>query len=113
VKADGPAAPRATFRWRSGGAGITSTVELFEPGVALGWSGRSVGTRVIHPWRFRPDGNGTLVDTEESMEGWLVSLLKRPMRRVLKQGVSSAIHALKAEAERRQAAQGEHDALEG
>jgi hypothetical protein len=113
VKADGPASTGAVFRWRSGGVRITSTVELFAPPAALGWKGHSIGTRAIHVWRFRPEGEGTLVETEESMEGWLVSLIKGPMRKVLRQGVSSAITALKAEAERRQAAGLEALALEG
>ena len=91
VKADGPATPGSTFRWRSGGVGITSTVELFAPATALGWRGSSIGTRAIHVWRFRPEDEGTLVETEESMEGWLVSLLRGPMRKVLRQGVSSAL----------------------
>jgi hypothetical protein len=106
VKADGPATLGTTFRWRSGGVGITSTVELFAPAESLGWRGRSIGTRAIHVWRFRPDGGGTLVETEESMEGWLVTVLRGPMRKVLGQGVSSALASLKVEAERRQAAAG-------
>jgi hypothetical protein len=104
VAADGPTASGTVFRWRSGGVGITSTVELFAPPAAIGWKGRSIGTRAIHIWRLRPEGEGTLVETEESMEGWLVRLLKGPMRKVLRQGIGSAITALKAEAERRQTA---------
>jgi hypothetical protein len=38
------------------------------------------------------------VETEESFEGWLVSLLRPLMRRVLRRGVDTAIADLKRKA---------------
>ena len=100
VRADGPVQTGTRFRWKSGGTWITSTVETFEPARGIGWRGRAAGTRAIHVWRIAAEADGTRVETEESMEGWLVTLLRRPMRRVLERGISSVLPDLKAEAER-------------
>ena len=106
VEIEGRVSSGATFRWKTGGSRIVSTVELFDPPHAIGWRGRTFGTRAIHAWRLAPEGSGTQVETEESFEGWLVSLLRPLMRRVLRRGVDTAIADLKHEAER-QAARGE------
>jgi uncharacterized membrane protein len=93
----------ATFRWKSAGSRIVSTIELFEPPHAIGWRGRAVGMRAVHIWRFTPAGSATRVETEESFEGWLASALAQMMRRVLRRTVDAAVADLKREAERRQA----------
>ena len=86
---------------KSGGSWITSTIETFEPSQAIGWRGEATGTHAIHVWRLTADGGATRVETEESMDGWLVSLLRGPVRKILRRGVDSALHSLKTEAERR------------
>ena len=87
----------ATFVWKSG-TRITSTVELFDSPRAIGWRGRAIGTRAIHVWHLDPDGTGTLVRTEESMEGPLPRLMPRMVRKMLENGVRETLDALAEEA---------------
>jgi hypothetical protein len=71
INESAPAIARATAR-------IDAAPEIAFRILSIVWRGRAFGTRTIHVWRLAPDGSGTQVDTEESFEGWLVSLL-RPM----------------------------------
>ncbi|MFC5381810.1 SRPBCC family protein [Aquipuribacter nitratireducens] len=88
----------STFRWRSGGVWITSTVVELEEGRAIAWTGRAVGTRAVHTWVLDEVPGGTRVRTEESMSGWLPRLLPGAVRRTLENGVASTLDALAAEA---------------
>jgi uncharacterized protein YndB with AHSA1/START domain len=78
-----PLAIGSIFRCRSGGLNVTSTVQVIEPNHLIAWTGRSLGAQARHIWRFREQQNGTLVTTEESMEGWSVRLLKLFMPKFL------------------------------
>jgi hypothetical protein len=66
----------------------------------IGWSGKAFGSFAIHNWMFTPQGNGTLVTVEESMEGWLVWLLKGTFQTGLDNSLTSWLAALKTEAEK-------------
>jgi uncharacterized protein YndB with AHSA1/START domain len=63
------------FTWKSGGLTIASTIQTLEPNRRISWTGRSLGTRATHTWLLQPHDDGTLVTTEESMQGWLVRLV--------------------------------------
>jgi hypothetical protein len=69
------AAPQVAvpFTWSTGGMTIHSTIRLFAPDRSIGWTGRAFHIHAIHIWTLRPlpDG-GVLVETRESMDGWLV-----------------------------------------
>ena len=58
-----------------------------------------MGTRAIHVWRLEPDGDGTRVVTEESMEGWPVRLLKSFFQETLDKTLDAWLPALKTQAE--------------
>jgi hypothetical protein len=106
MESNAVAAEGLTFRWRAGGASITSTVKLFKPPLALGWTGSAIGTNVIHTWRFSSEGTATRVEMEESMDGWLFSLplLQGRIRTSMQNVVMRTLAELKDEAESRQAA---------
>jgi uncharacterized protein YndB with AHSA1/START domain len=72
-----PVAATSTFEWKSGGLTIRSEVQSFEPTRRISWTGVALGTRAMHTWTFSAEQGGTLVTTDESMTGWLVSLLER------------------------------------
>jgi hypothetical protein len=93
------AAPGLRFSWRAGGGNITSTVESFEPPLAVGWTGRSIGTRAVHIWRLAKEAAGTRVETEEWMEGWFPSLpLFGPQaRKSMRRAVSATVAEFKIE----------------
>ena len=60
-----------------------------------------MGTRAVHDWRFEPSDSGTRVVTEESMEGWPVSLLRGFFEKTLDRSLDAWLTGLKAKAEER------------
>jgi uncharacterized protein YndB with AHSA1/START domain len=90
----------AFFQWTSGGFAITSTLQEVQPKTRIAWTGRAFGTQARHIWMFQPQGDGTLVTTEESMEGWLIRLLKPLMPKSLEKSLDLWLSSLKFIAER-------------
>jgi hypothetical protein len=91
----------AVFQWKSGGLTITSTVQVVEPDQRIGWTGRALGTQAKHIWAFQPQEEGTLVTTEESMDGWLVRVLKIVIPTFLDDSLDVWLQSLKQQAEAR------------
>ena len=91
----------SVFRWKAGPGTITSTLEQVERPREIGWSGWTMGIIAVHVYRLEPLGEGTNVHTEESFDGLIARLFKRPTRRSLQKGIDSALASLKMEAERR------------
>jgi uncharacterized protein YndB with AHSA1/START domain len=96
---DGPLATGSIFQWKSGGLTITSTVQVVEPNRKVGWTGKALGTRASHIWIFKPHNGGTMLATEESMEGWLISILKLIMPKFLEESLDTWLQSLKSKAE--------------
>jgi uncharacterized protein YndB with AHSA1/START domain len=97
----GPLAVNSVFKWRSGGFVVTSTIQEVVPQQRIAWTGRALGSKAMHIWIIKPEKNGTLVNTEESMEGWLISLLKPLMPGFLNKSLDVWLESLKAKAEGR------------
>ena len=95
----GPLAVGSSFQWKSGGLAIASTVLALEPPRRISWSGRSLGTDAVHTWILEARIGGTLVTTEESMAGWLVSLLRLFSPGFLDKSLDAWLHDLKDKAE--------------
>jgi hypothetical protein len=95
----GPIAVGSIFRWKSGGLTITSTLKIVEPQRQIGWTGKGFGTRAVHRWELERLDHGTLLRTEESLEGWLVRLLKGMMGKMLEDSLIDWLAALKAQSE--------------
>lgn len=98
---EGPLAVGSVFRWRAGGVSLTSTLGVVDPPRELSWTGRAMGIRAIHTFRFEPNDGGTLARSEESWAGLLPTLLRGSSRRTLDRGIGSVLRLLKDEAERR------------
>jgi hypothetical protein len=101
MSASGVAATGTTFRWKTGFATISSTVQQVEPPREIGWTGKTFGITAAHVWRLQPRGDGTFVRTEESFEGPLARLLSGTMRKTIGQALDSTLGHLASEAERR------------
>ena len=99
ARLEGPLAGGSVFYWKGGGLDITSTLQVVEPGQKIGWTGKSLGTQARHIWLFSSQKNGTLVSTEESMEGWLPTLLKVIMPNFLEVAINKMLKSLKRRAE--------------
>lgn len=99
AKLEGALKPGSTFRWKSGGTAILSTLQEIEPQHRISWTGQVIGTRAIHTWMLEPQGESVLVRTEESFEGWLVLLTKGMMQRMLDISLQEWLEHLKQRAE--------------
>ncbi len=99
AKLEGPLAVGSIFQWKSGGLTINSTIQVVEPNQQIGWTGKALGTRASHIWILRSHNDGTMLTTEESMEGWLVSILKLIMPKFLESSLDTWLQSLKSKAE--------------
>jgi len=95
----GKLAPGSAFQWTSGGFAVTSTLQEVVPGQRISWTGKAFGSRARHLWTFKLERGGTLVLSEESMEGWLVVLLKPLMPGFLEKALDARLKNLKTKAE--------------
>jgi uncharacterized protein YndB with AHSA1/START domain len=96
---DGALAPGSVFRWTSGGFAVTSTLQEVVPQQCIAWIGEALGTQARHIWTFTSQSGGTLVTTEESMQGWLITILKPVMPNFLDKSLDVWVKALKNRAE--------------
>ena len=99
AKLAGPLATDSIFQWKSGGLTITSTIQIVEPNQQIGWTGKALGTRASHIWMLKGHNDGTMLTTEESMEGWLISILKLIMPKFLEKSLDTWLQSLKSKAE--------------
>jgi uncharacterized protein YndB with AHSA1/START domain len=95
----------STFRWKAGRATIASTIQEVEPPRRIAWTGRTLGIRALHVWWLEECDGVTLVLTEESYEGLVARLFRRPLQRTLERALDNALRHLKSEVERRAARQ--------
>ncbi|MBK1897017.1 SRPBCC family protein [Chryseobacterium paridis] len=89
-----------SFDWKSGGLTICSTLHTTIPNRKIGWSGPAFGAFAIHNWTFVRDSNDTQVIVDESMEGWLVSMMSTKFQTHLEQSLQTWLKDLKTEAEK-------------
>lgn len=100
-KLNGPFKEGSSFDWKTHGLTITSTFHTIDANNMIGWSGPSFGAFAIHNWYFIRQGNRTIVKVEESMEGWLVTLMKNKFQSVNKGSLIYWLDALKTTSEKR------------
>jgi len=98
-KLEGALMAGSVFQWKPGGITIKSTIEVVEPNERIGWTGTAIGTQARHSWTLKPHEDGTLLTTEESMDGWLSKTLKVVMPRFLEESLDTWLQSLKKQAE--------------
>jgi hypothetical protein len=70
----GPLERGTTFTWSSGGTRIQSKIALVDPYKEIAWTGTALNATAVHVWKLeRLPGNKTMVQTEESMSGFLLT----------------------------------------
>jgi uncharacterized protein YndB with AHSA1/START domain len=97
----GPLAAGSVFRWKAGPGTIESTLQRVEPPRLIAWTGKTLGIKAIHFWYLEPRDTSTFVRTEESYEGLVTRLLRRPLQKTLDSALADGLRYLKAEVERR------------
>ena len=89
------------FRWKSGPATITSTLQSVQPPRRIAWSGRAFGLHALHVYVLEARDGGTVVRTEESYDGLMAHLFRGRLQKTLDRNLESVLRHLKVEAERR------------
>jgi uncharacterized protein YndB with AHSA1/START domain len=97
----GDVAVGSVFRWKAGPGTITSTIREVDPPRRIAWTGRTLGIRAVHVWWLEPSDGTTTVLTEESYQGLVARLFRRPLQKALDRALDNALRYLKAEVERR------------
>lgn len=92
----------STFDWKSGGLTIHSTLHMVVAYRKIGWSGPAFGAFAIHNWTLVPEHEYTTVTVDESMEGWLVSMMKTQFQTGLEESLQLWLKDLKIEAEKQE-----------
>lgn len=87
------------FKWKSGGLTIKSILQEIETYKCIAWTGKAIGSKARHIWKFESNEKGTVVTTQESMEGWLVDILKIIMPNFLEKSLTIWLKNLKRKAE--------------
>lgn len=100
VSVASPIMAGSTFRWKAGPGTITSRVEHLDRPRLIAWSGRTLGIRAFHVWHLDVRNATTLVRTEESYDGVVARLLRRPLQKKLDTALADSARYLKVEAER-------------
>jgi len=74
-KIAGPLEAGIPFSWTTGGTRIQSRIALVKPYEQFAWTGKAHWAKAIHVWKLeRLSDDQTLVKTEESMDGFLLTL---------------------------------------
>jgi uncharacterized protein YndB with AHSA1/START domain len=94
-KINGELKPETTFTWKTGGAKINSTLHTVEPSKKFGWTGKTFGLFAIHNWTLTESNGITIVTVDESMEGFLASILKSSFNKNLEKGMLHWLNLLK------------------
>ncbi len=101
VTLGGPVAEGTTFRWKAGSTRLVSTLQLVDRPHALGWTGRTMGIRAIHVWRFASTSSGAVARMEESFDGVVATSFRKRLQRQLDETTIRGLQLLKATAEAR------------
>jgi len=88
------------FTWKTSGSKITSKIHTISSNQMFGWEGKTFGARAIHNWYLEPTKQGTKVRVEESMEGWIINLIKEKMNLKLADDMTYWLGKLKEESEK-------------
>lgn len=99
TKLEGTLAAGTTFRWTAKGLNIVSTLRTVKPHSQIAWTGISLGMFAIHNWTFEVRGETTLVNTEESLSGWLARLMKLLDPNFLEKSLETSLQILKTRSE--------------
>jgi hypothetical protein len=74
AKMIGPLESGTAFTWSSGGTRIQSKIALVDPYKEIAWTGTAMTATAVHVWKLEQlPGNKTVVKTEESMSGFLLT----------------------------------------
>lgn len=99
AKLHGPLEKGTVFTWVAMGMNITSQLQEVVENKIIGWTGKSIGMRAVHIWRFEKKGEKTSIQTEESLSGWFPRLIRIFKPNFLEESLDKSLNTLKIQAE--------------
>jgi len=87
------------FKWKSDGLSYKSKIHTYNRN-AFGWTGTTTGAYAVHNWYFTEENGKTTVKVEESLEGFIIRIMKNSMRKKLLQMMENDLMELKTECEK-------------
>lgn len=60
------------------------------------WTGKTLGIKAIHVWKLTFNDNKTIIHTEESWDGIMVTILRGWMQKTLDESTESGLKHLKS-----------------
>jgi hypothetical protein len=75
-----PLVENSNFKWSADGLNYKSKIHTYNKD-AFGWTGTTIGAYAIHNWFFVEDNGKTVVRVEESLDGFLIKLMKKSMQK--------------------------------
>ena len=101
ARIEGDLAPGTSFTWKAGPGTIRSTLREVDQPHVLGWTGKTMGIPAIHVYRLEQADGHTRVVLEESWDGVLARVLRKPFQKTLEKAVNDGLRSVKTEAEAR------------
>jgi uncharacterized protein YndB with AHSA1/START domain len=87
------------FRWSTLSLAMISTIQDLVPNKRISWTSKGSGMRSTQTWVLTPKEDGTLVVSEQSMQGLLVGLFKDRTKDAVEQAITAWLKSLKRQAE--------------
>lgn len=84
-----------SFQWKSGGVKIVSTIVRVDKYREIIWTGKAIGTQAEHQWAMTEKDGAVVLETKETMKGWLISLMKGMMKKKLDETLVSWLEDMK------------------
>jgi hypothetical protein len=95
----GPINEGTNFKWKSDGLSYNSKIHTYNNN-AFGWTGTTTGAYAVHNWYFTEENGKTTVKVEESLEGFIIRIIKKSMQKKLLQMMEKDLMELKVECEK-------------
>lgn len=89
------------FKWSAGGVRYHSSVHTLS-NTHFGWTGKTIGAYAVHNWSVEKlSATESKVIVQESLNGWLMSMLRKQMKEELPKLLRKDLQELKEECEQR------------
>lgn len=75
--------PGSIFTWKTFGMKVTTQIKVFEPFTQLAWRGSGLLGTGYHVWLIQQAKNGCRVTTEEVQNGFVISIGRLQIKRML------------------------------
>lgn len=84
-----------SFQWKADHLVFSSNIHTVRNCEEFGWTGTIPGVKAIHNWTFKKLNSNTMVEVEESLQGFLPAIFRKKLQKDLERGMLDNLMALK------------------